>query len=121
TAWQRRRTCSQRRARSGDMLQLLTALAMGGAVTAFLLWATGWQRRPVVAAERLSRIRNEEHGGNPLQSLLALRRRVGGVRLGGVNVVSVNIAQNWQRDLERAGLTLTVREYFIFRLTAGLV
>jgi tight adherence protein B len=49
-----------------------------------------------------------------------LRRR-GAVNFAGVTVISGNLAANWSRDLERAGLTINAKEYFVVRLVIGLV
>jgi tight adherence protein B len=56
----------------------------------------------------------------PANTSISLRRRAG-VTLAGINLVSANAAANWQKDLERAGLTLTTREYLILRGVIGIV
>jgi tight adherence protein B len=43
------------------------------------------------------------------------------LNFGGVNLVNANIVAKWTRDLERAGLTLNVREFFIMRVTASIL
>jgi tight adherence protein B len=95
---------------------------MAGATATFVLWVTGFGTVGQAAALRLSRLRSDEETSlNPLASLLALRRRAKGLNFGGVNLVNANIVAKWTRDLERAGLTLNIREFFIMRVTASIL
>ncbi len=102
-------------------LVLLTAACMAGTVSTLALWASGWNSVPL-PNERLNRLRSESNApSNPLASILSLRRRAGSIQLGGLKLVNGDIAGRWAKDLERAGLTLHVREFFIMRCTVALV
>ncbi len=103
------------------LLQLSAALAMGAATACLVLWFTAYGTVGQAAAARLERLRSPAEGANPLASLLALRKRARGINFGGINLVNANIVSKWTNDLERAGLTLNVREYFILRVTVSLV
>jgi len=101
-------------------LALLAALCTG--ITAFsaLAWAVGIGGGSQTTA-RLERLRTpraaEDRGPTPR---LSLRRRAT-VQLAGITVVPSKLAAQWTVDLERAGLTLTPREYFAARVLAGTV
>lgn len=101
-------------------LALLAALCTG--ITAFsaLAWAVGVGGGSQTTA-RLERLRTpraaEDRGPAPR---LSLRRRAT-VQLAGITVVPSKLAAQWTVDLERAGLTLTPREYFAARVLAGTV
>jgi tight adherence protein B len=104
------------------LLMLASALALGAATTFAVLWFTAFGNTGQAAAIRLSRLKSDDGGsGNPLASLLALRGRAKSINFGGINVVNANIVQKWTKDLERAGLTLNVREFFILRVAVALV
>jgi tight adherence protein B len=104
------------------LLQLSAALALGAATGCFVLWVTAFGTTSQAAALRLSRLRSDDESRlNPLASLLALRRRAKGINFGGINVVNADIVGKWTKDLERAGLTLNVREYFILRVTVSVI
>lgn len=103
------------------LLQLTAALAMGTATATFVLWLTAYGTVGQAAAERLSRLRTPEESSNPLASLLALRKRARGINLAGVSIVNANLVAKWTKDLERAGLTLNVREYFILRVVVSVL
>ncbi|MCC6381989.1 MAG: type II secretion system F family protein [Dehalococcoidia bacterium] len=101
------------------MLLLLTVLSTGVFAFAAVLWMTGFGAVPVLAGERLARIKGGEAGSQPQATAgVGLRRRAA-VRLAGFNLVSVNIVQKWTQQLDRAGLTLTPKEYFILRCAVG--
>ncbi|MCC6387323.1 MAG: type II secretion system F family protein [Dehalococcoidia bacterium] len=104
------------------MIALLTACLLAGATaTTFTLWATGFGGVSAEAANRLTRLKSME--GAPQGSAgggLSLRKRAT-VTFGGVNLVSANLVQQWTVQLERAGLALNAREYFILRATFGVV
>jgi tight adherence protein B len=104
------------------MLAILAALTAGACASTAALWALGFGGANGATA-RLAALRGE----HPLQSQrdepgtgISLRKRAN-VNLAGITVVSGNIATNWAKQLERAGLTLNVKEYFIVRVVAGLV
>lgn len=104
------------------MLAILAALTAGACAGSAALWALGFANTNGATA-RLQALRGE----HPLQGQrdepgagISLRKRAN-VNLAGITVVSANIATNWAKDLERAGLTLNVKEYFIVRLVVGLV
>lgn len=101
------------------MLLILAALLFGATAFTGTLWVTGFAAGSGAAGERLSRLKNEEEQLN-VSSGPGLRRRVG-VRFGGINLVSMNLVQEWGVQLERAGLALNVREYFILRVTVGVI
>jgi tight adherence protein B len=85
------------------------------------LWVTAFGSTSAAATARLNALRSGTRATNqPTNSGISLRRRAG-VTLAGINLVSVNAAANWQTDLERAGLTLTTKEYLILRGVLGLV
>ncbi len=102
---------------------LMAALTTGAFAFTVTLWITGFGTSQGAATARLMGLRNGSLGSAAEQSSgngVSLRKRAG-VTLAGINLVSVNAAANWQRDLDRAGLTLTTREYLILRGTLGLV
>lgn len=101
------------------MLMVLAALFAGATAFTTTLWFAGFGGNGAAASERLSRLKSEEEQLS-VSNAPGLRRRVG-VRFGGINLVSVNLVQQWGVQLERAGLALNVREYFILRVTAGLL
>ncbi|MGD9935751.1 MAG: type II secretion system F family protein [Dehalococcoidia bacterium] len=102
------------------IIALLAALCIGAAMTTGVLWLTGSNGNQA-ATLRLSQLRNEGQSTGALSAIFALRKRAKGVNFGGINVVNSNVVANWTRDLERAGLTLNVREYFILRVTGAVV
>lgn len=102
------------------IIMVLAALCIGGAMTTGVLWITGTGGTDQAAAIRLSKLKNDGEGGSAFSAIFALRKRAKGVNFGGINVVNSNVVANWTRDLERAGLTLNVREYFILRVTGAV-
>ena len=105
------------------MVALLTACLLAGATaTTFTLWATGFGGVSAEAASRLTRLKSMDGApqGGPAGGGLSLRKRAT-VTFGGVNLVSANLVQQWTVQLERAGLALNAREYFILRATFGVV
>jgi len=105
------------------MIALLTACLLAGATaTTFTLWATGFGGVSAEAASRLTRLKSMDGApqGGPAGGGLSLRKRAT-VTFGGVNLVSANLVQQWTVQLERAGLALNAREYFILRATFGVV
>lgn len=102
------------------MLILLGAAATTGmAAFAATLWATGFGGESTFATGRLAKLRTPDENESASQGL-GLRRRAS-ISLGGINLVSANLAQNWATELERAGLALNTREYFILRVAAAAV
>lgn len=105
------------------MVALLTACLLAGATaTTLTLWATGFGGVSAEAASRLTRLKSMDGApqGGPAGGGLSLRKRAT-VTFGGVNLVSANLVQQWTVQLERAGLALNAREYFILRATFGVV
>jgi len=105
------------------MIALLTACLLAGATaTTLTLWATGFGGVSAEAASRLTRLKSMDGApqGGPAGGGLSLRKRAT-VTFGGVNLVSANLVQQWTVQLERAGLALNAREYFILRATFGVV
>lgn len=101
-------------------LLFLAAITAGGFAFTTTLWATGFAGvNSGATADRLSRLRTPDQQGADTPAF-SLRRRAN-VNFGGVNLVSSKLLDSWSIDLERAGLTLNVREYFILRVVVGLV
>lgn len=105
------------------MLVVLAALTAGAFIFTGTLWATGFGAASGAAMARLGRLREAE-GAATLASdgstRLNLRRR-STVNFGGINLISANVATKWATDLERAGLALNTREYFVLRVVVGVV
>lgn len=113
------------------MLPILAALLFSCSAGALVLWFAGFGGQgSAEATARLGRIRttdgdfaqvpspaNEKKGGSRSFRM----RRPNGVSLGGITLVSGRVSQNWAKQLERAGLTLNVREYLIMRIVVGVV
>ena len=108
------------------MLLMVAALSTGVCIAAFTLYfARFGVAGSAIPQARLSRLRNAEVAisSTPIVgSLFNLRKRAN-VNFGGVNLVSANVVQRWGVQLERAGLSLNVREYFMLRIgvATGLV
>ena len=102
---------------------VLAALSVGAFAFTITLWVTGFGAVAEAAAvARLGRLKDGAVAGpdaSPAKGA-GLRRRAT-VSLGGINLVSGNLAAKWSNDLERAGLTLNVKEYFALRVTVGVV
>lgn len=104
------------------MLALLAALTAGAFATTGALWALGFAGGSGATA-RLQSLRGQgprQAQKEASEGQVSLRQRAS-VNLGGITVVSGNIASNWAKDLERAGLTLNVKEYFVVRAVVGLL
>jgi len=101
------------------MLLILSAVTMGAFAFTATLWVTGYGNGAEAAA-RLGRLKTPDQATGAAAAIFSLRKRAG-VRFGGINVVSVNAAAQWRTQIERAGLSLTVRELFITRFTVGLI
>ncbi len=97
----------------------LAALFAGGFAFLVTLWASRYGTGVTVTGERLARMRADMAGGggsSGMPSLVAaLRKRPGA----NAALVPSEIAAKWAATLERAGLTLTVREYLILRIGVG--
>lgn len=102
----------------------MAALCTGLFAFTVVLWATGiGGQQSAAATARLTRLASGDEGprgGGIPAAIIRLRRR-GGVSFAGMNLVSTRLVANWQAQLERAGLTLTPREYFIMRVVVGAV
>ncbi len=101
------------------MLMILAALCAGAFATTGVLWFAGAGSQNVQAAARLNRLKEAE-ANLPTDTKVSLRRR-GAVSLAGITLLSGNLAGNWSKDLERAGLTINAKEYLFIRIAAGLV
>lgn len=102
---------------------MMLLIALSAAAFAFTLTAgaLGLGASGNTATARLSRIRGGEVAvAPPGDSPFNLRKRAS-VNFGGFNLISINLAAKWTVQLERAGLTLNVREYFILRCVVGLL
>jgi len=103
------------------LLAMMAALAAGAFGTTLVLWLSGaGGASSAQAVARLQTIRGQRvEVVSPSAPSTSLRRRAA-VRLAGMNVVSSNLAANWATDLERAGLTLNAKEYFVLRSVVGI-
>jgi len=97
---------------------LFAALSAGAFISLATLWVTGFGATGAAAAERLGRLRTPGEQLAPQPAGLNLRRRTQ-VSFGGINLVSGKMVQQWTVQLERAGLTLNAREYFVLRAVVG--
>jgi len=107
------------------ILLLLAVSTIGAFAFTGTLWVTGFGAQSVESAGRLARLRDAGPTAAPGPGTrLGLRKRTS-TRIGGVNLVSTNLAQQWTTQLGQSGLALNVREYLILRviiaLTAGAV
>lgn len=105
------------------MLLILTSLMVGAFASSMALYVTGFGSPQRETGARLNRLKTgtaAEAGAGTAFRKLNLRRRAS-VSIAGISIVSSNLAAEWQTQLERAGLTLTVKEFFILRLVAALV
>ena len=100
------------------MLMILAALCAGAFATTFIFWVTAFGGSGGSATARLSRLRDADPG-IPQETRVGLRQR-GSVNFAGITVISGNLAANWTRDLERAGLALNAKEYFVLRLVVAV-
>jgi tight adherence protein B len=103
------------------ILAAMAAMAAGAFATTMVLWLTGaGGATSGQAVARLQTLRGQRVDvATPSTPGTSLRKRAT-VRLAGMNVVSGNIATNWAIQLERAGLTLNVKEYFILRTVVAV-
>ena len=111
------------------MLPILAAITCGAFGTSLLLWLLGFGgEASSEAIARLGRIRNGEGDSAVTTASAASRskgssifrmRRPNSVSFGGMTLVSGKVAAAWAKQLERAGLTLTPREYLVLRLVVG--
>ncbi len=111
------------------MLPILAALLFSCSAGALVLWFAGiGGQGSAEATARLGRIKMNDTdfvpastSSNEKSGRAAFRmRRPNGVSLGGITLVSGKVSQNWAKQLEKAGLTLNVREYLIMRIVAGV-
>ena len=101
------------------MLMILAALCAGAFATTGILWFSGAGGASVAASARLNKLRDaEKHLGTEVT--VGLRRR-GAVNFAGITLLSGNLAANWTKDLERAGLALNAKEYLSLRIVISLV
>ncbi len=99
-------------------MMILAALSAGAFATTFILWVTAFGGSSAMATARLSRLRDADPSV-PQETRVSLRRR-GSVNFAGITVISGNLAANWTRDLERAGLTINAKEYFVLRVVVSV-
>ncbi len=102
-------------------LALIAAVLAGGFFTTMALWTFRFGVANVEASDRLQRLRTGAGeaaiAGGPS---LGLRKRTA-VNFGGLTLVSGTMAKKWATQLDRAGLTLNVREFLMLRVAVGLV
>lgn len=100
---------------------ILVVLSTFGFAFTMTLWLAGFSTASGDTVARLGRLsgaeapRTEKGPATP-----GLRRRAT-ISLAGINLVSSNLASRWGVDLERAGLTINAREYFMMRLSVALI
>ena len=97
-------------------MMILAALSAGAFATTFILWVTAFGGTSGMATARLSRLRDADPSV-PQETRVSRRR--GSVNFAGITVISGNLAANWTRDLERAGLTINAKEYFVLRVVVS--
>ncbi|OAI43555.1 hypothetical protein AYO38_10640 [bacterium SCGC AG-212-C10] len=105
------------------IMLILAALTMGAFAFTITLYVAGFGTSgSAEATARLGRLASGETSGpSGIPAVVFRLRRPGGVSLGGFNLVNGKISAAWAKQLERAGLTLTPKEYFILRGTVALV
>lgn len=101
-------------------LALLAALMAGAFATTSVLWFTGVGGMSAQAMSRLQGLKGQRVETVTAGPGVSLRKRAT-VSLAGITLVSTNLAANWTADLERAGLTLTTKEYFGLRAGVAAV
>lgn len=102
------------------MVLILAALSTGAFLFTVTLWYGQWGVASTEALDRLNRLKGDgQTSSGAISSLFNLRKR-SNLRLGGVDLVSTRLLQKWATDLERGGVALNVREYFILRVGVGL-
>lgn len=101
------------------VILLLSTMTAGAFVFTATLWVTGFAGMSPSATARLARLKTPDQGG-ATGTTFSLRKRAS-ISFGGINLVSTNLVQQWTTDLERAGLTLNTREYFILRVIVAIV
>lgn len=104
------------------LILLLAAVSVGAFVFTAALWATGFGSIAKEAGDRLTRLKgdhSDDPGGTTGESLGQALRSKANVNFGGMTLVSGKVASSWAMLLEQAGLNLTVKEYFILRLSAS--
>ncbi|MGK2964116.1 MAG: type II secretion system F family protein [Tepidiformaceae bacterium] len=97
------------------LLLYMTVLTIGAAAFTTTLYLAGFGSVSHEAAQRLSRLKSDEARGGAAGVILNLRRRAN-LNFGGFTLVSSNLVQRWTLDLDRAGLALNPREYFVLRI-----
>lgn len=101
------------------LILLLSAISLGAFVFTAALWVTGFGTIAKQAGDRLTRLKgdhSEDAAGSAGESIGKTLRSKANVNFGGFTLVSGKVASDWAILLERAGLNLTVKEYFILRL-----
>src|ERR1044071_3894183 len=101
------------------MIMILAALCAGAMATSGVLWFAGFGGGGVAAAARLNKLREVE-AQLPSESRINLRKR-GAVNFAGITVLSGNVAATWTKDLERAGLAISAKEYLPLRIAVSAV
>ncbi len=101
------------------MILLVAAATIGAFAFTGTLWVTGFGADVMDSAGRLSRLKDAGPVAPNPSATFSLRKRAN-TSIGGVNLVSANIAQRWTVQLERSGLALNVREYLILRAVIAL-
>ena len=83
-------------------LLILTALATGACAFTITLWVRGFGSIPVIATDRLNRVRGLETATGPgIGSIFNLKKRTN-LSFGGINFVNANMAAKWRAQLDRA-------------------
>lgn len=102
------------------ILLVMSAMTIGAFAFTITLWATGYGQGSIAATARLDRLKSREQGQSGTAAAIFNLRKRAGVRFGGINLVSVSAAATQRVQLERAGLALNVREFFMMRAAVGL-
>ena len=103
------------------VILMLGALTFGAFAFTATLWVTGFGPSSVATNARLDRLKTPDQASGPTGAAIFNLRKRAGVRFGGINLVSVGAAARQRVLLERAGLTLNVREYLMLRAVVGVV
>ena len=99
----------------------LTAVSLGAFVFTGALWVSGFGSAAQQAGRRLTNLTDSsrDDGGANEDSLGGALRRKATVNFGGLTLLSGRAASDWADKLEQAGLTLTVKEFFILRVSVS--
>lgn len=98
----------------------LVVLSTFGFAFMMTLWLTGYAATSGDTMARLGRLNGAEAPRAEKGSAGPGLRRRATISLAGINLVSGNLASSWGIQLERGGLTINAREYFMMRVAIAL-